>query len=253
MDFIERDEIRQYFFSTSLSQETYNYAALVFSLILVSVAVSGKISFGNEPKKMSWVLGTFSGIVLSIVGIIYLLVKVTTYKDIFGYGANGPELFESTNDVSNMIFLFFGISNILDLAFGCMFYRDQLGLLTGWVHHTLFIWMSLSSTTGNGLFITTPPYASSFAFMCIEEIPTAILGLGSIFPSLRSDWGFGLTFIPTRVIFHGYFTSYAFYMYYQNIGLNIHIPVLYGLTFVMYASWAHGWIQMMLKKGKKKE
>jgi hypothetical protein len=251
MYFLAKDEIMRYFTSTSLSQDVYNYAALVFTLTLVSVGIFGKIVCGNEPKKMSWIIGTFSGIVMSILGIIYWVVKIPMYKDFFAYGANDPDLFEHTDDYSNMAFLFFGLANLLDLIFGSLFYKEQLGLLTAWLHHSLFMWLSVASTTGNSLFMTNPPFASSFMFMCVEEIPTVILGVGTIVPSLRSDWGFGLTFISTRVVYHGYVTSYTIYMYSQNIGVSTHIPILYTLTWIMYTNWAYGWVKMMMKKGKK--
>ena len=42
------------------------------------------------------------------------------------------------------------------------------------------------STTGNGFFMTAIPFASSFVFMLIEEFPTFLLALGSVYPSLRT-------------------------------------------------------------------
>lgn len=242
----------RYFTSNTFTAVDFYIAAALFTSIIVIVAVCGKLVFKNDRKKLSWVIGSFSGLVMSILGILYVYHKVPLYNDFLFYGDNGPDLFEHTDDVANMASLFFGIANVLDLFFGCLFYRKELGILTAWVHHSLFIWISIASTTGNGLFMTNPPFASSFMFMCVEEIPTVVLGVGTLFPAFRTDWGFGIPFITTRVLYHGYITSYAIIMYFRGIGVSTHIPILYSLTFIMYFNWALGWVKMMMKKRKLK-
>lgn len=80
----------------------------------------------------------------------------------------------------------------LEFVFGTIFYKKQFQFLTGWVHHTVYIamaWWALKKQ------FTAAPVT-----LFPMEIPTFILGLGSLFPKFRSDLGFGISFFCTRVV-----------------------------------------------------
>lgn len=80
---------------------------------------------------------------------------------------------------------------VLDLVVGVIEYRDKLQMSTGWVHHSLYyvLYTYLYSIGGTQYLI---------AGACCE-IPTSIMALGTIFPALRNDIAFGLTFFVTRI------------------------------------------------------
>jgi hypothetical protein len=176
-------------------------------------------------------------------GAAYLVVKVPAFEHLFisGGGADIALSFfhEPTNNFTFLICLWFGMVNVFDIVVGHFFYPKYLGLLTGYVHHIVFIWTMLASTTGNGLFMTTRPFATPFVFMLIEEFPTFLLALGSMFPRLRTDAGFGLSFFLLRIVYHSYFACYAF--------LNSHVVdgailVLYAMTLAMHLNWFYSWV-----------
>jgi hypothetical protein len=77
-------------------------------------------------------------------------------------------------------------------------YRSEIGLLSGWMHHTVYVlilsWVVRSGCTA-GFMVFSP-----------AELPTFILALGSVHKPWRLDLPMGLTFFATRIV---YFT-YAF-------------------------------------------
>jgi hypothetical protein len=94
------------------------------------------------------------------------------------------------------ITVFFMIFLFLDLVIGCAFYPSKIGLLTGWIHHTVYL--------GVLSWAIHQHYCSVFVMMCLLEIPTFLLALGSIRKSLRHDYLFAVMFVATRIVFHFY-------------------------------------------------
>lgn len=97
------------------------------------------------------------------------------------------------------LLVFFFTSLLLDLVLGLAFYRSHLHPLTGWVHHVVYM-----------LFVATLLRTrASLALTCvmIEELPTALLGAGQIFPALRHDLAFGVSFFLTRLLYHGWYLA----------------------------------------------
>jgi len=103
--------------------------------------------------------------------------------------------------------------------------------------------MMIACTTGHGGVIEVTPFASAFASMLIEELPTFLLALGSIFPACRSDIGFGLTFFVLRLLLHMIFLIFAIL-----VGVDHSVAVLYAFTMAMHINWFYVW---MTKYGRK--
>jgi hypothetical protein len=78
---------------------------------------------------------------------------------------------------------------------------------------------------------------------CLEELPTLILGVGSIVPALRSDMGFGASFFVLRIVYHGFLMSQSLYVRVDPIQSG-----LFGLTMIMHFFWFKGWVVSMLGK-----
>jgi hypothetical protein len=180
---------------------------------------------------------------MCIAGAVYLSIKVLRKPEAFVFGADGPAVFYGCDNLGCLICIWFGLANIADFGYGLLLYPDQLGVLTTYVHHTLFIWLMYFAPTGNGLFVTSTPFTPAFCAMLIEEIPTFLLALGSVFPSMRTDLGFGLTFFIFRIVYHAYFTLYSIYSL-----MSPPIIVLYLLTLTLHVNWFYSWIT---KYGKK--
>ena len=173
------------YFKNDITVNDLYTAAITFSIILFVIGSSAVVLF-PEKKKRAWIISLVNSFVTMVVGFLYLVHKVPKYPDFFSFGANTVEIFYDINNVSILICLWFGLANIFDLLFGLIFYPQQLGLLTAYVHHSVFIWIMIISTTGNGFFIKATPFASTFVFMLIEEFPTFLLALGSVFPAFRT-------------------------------------------------------------------
>ena len=135
-----------------------------------------------------------------------------------------------------------------DLLYGLIFYREQLGILTTYFHHTMYTWLMYFAITGNGLFMTTPgPFTTAFMFSTLEEIPTFLLALGSIFPGCRTDMGFGVTFFVFRILYHSCLLFHVIYTggYSPVIGLLV-------LTLCMHLNWFTTWAMKYGGGGRKK-
>jgi hypothetical protein len=240
------------FFEYSLNAEQIRNISVIFCVILIIVGFAARIFF-PEPKKQAWIISMVNSFVCLNISAAYLIVKVPSREGFFWFGENGKEIFLGIDNVSFLTCLWFALANIFDLIFGVCFYRSQVGFLTGYFHHSIYIWMMVVSTTGDGYILQHEKFASAFAFLFIEEIPTLLLALGSVFPALRSDLGFGITFFLSRIVYHGYMMVYS---YVSNCGLLIYC--LFGLTFIMHLNWFYGWVskygsKLGSKKGKGKK
>ena len=126
----------------------------------------------------------------------------------------------------------------MDLALGWVYYREHLYLLTTWVHHFVYIWLTVMVVTGNGYVATLPsPYTPAFVCAMIEEFPTFILAMGTIFPQYRQDFTFGISFGLTRIVFHAYLLIYM-----MRAELPMIIIMCYVNPLLLHLSWFYGWV-----------
>ena len=220
---------------TLTDQQIYHAGGVSLAILAVIVVMALAI-FGNEEKKLAWSLSMVNSGIMSLIGIVYLVEKLPSYPRFFFLGDNGIRPFHGLNNVAVLVNIWFALANIVDLLFGMIFYPRFLGLLTAYIHHSVFIWIMWTSATGNGFFLQATPFAPAFSLMLIEEIPTFLLAVGSIFPSLRTDVGFGLTFFLLRICYHSYVFAYAIYS-----GVEVVALVLYTLTLALHIFWFYGW------------
>ena len=221
----------------NLTQTEVAQAALLFTTILFAFFFIGKI-FVTEQKRVAWLISLINSFVMTILGLIYLAAKIPVMDGLFRYGQDAAVIFhEPTSNFSAMTCLWFAIANILDLTFGFMYYRKYLGVLTAYIHHSVFIWTMYACTTGNGILFEMQPFSGTFCVCLIEELPTFLLALGSVFPIFRTDYGFGLTFFLLRILYHAYFLTFAFHMWVGNP-----VKVLFVCTFALHFTWFQTWI-----------
>jgi hypothetical protein len=220
-----------------LSKSQISQASFLFASILLAFFFVGK-RFITEQKRFAWLISLLNSFVMMILGFVYLSVKIPVLEGLFAYGDEAVQIFhEQTSNFTALTCLWFGIANIIDLVIGTIYYRKQLGALTAYIHHSAFIWIMLACTTGNGIFMTMRPFSGTFAVCLIEELPTFLLALGSIFPACRSDYGFGLSFFVLRILYHAYFMSFAF----KSL-VDPPILILFVGTFSLHFFWFKTWI-----------
>lgn len=193
-------------------------------------------------KRLSWILSCVNSFALTVIGAVYAYHKL---KAPFSYDS-----LQSRDNVSQLVALWFAMFNITDLVFGSIVYPEQMDPLTAYVHHPLFIYIMYACTTGHYGFnpftlqpVVSDGFAPTFLLMCVEELPTFILGLGSVFSALRLDVGFGLTFFLLRIVYHGYVLVQA-----VSVGVQPLVTGLFCLTMTMHLYWFYGWIKSYMKK-----
>ncbi|KAI9238454.1 MAG: hypothetical protein BYD32DRAFT_265138 [Podila humilis] len=121
-----------------------------------------------------------------------------SYARVFGWFRLPPRLFfDTTFSPGTTVFaewtiLFFASYLSMDLVLGMIYYRDKLTLLSGYFHHTFH------------LFVCHVAIRTETVVPCVllfyAEIPTTVLSLGFMFPHLRHDDLFGLTFVLSRFV-----------------------------------------------------
>jgi hypothetical protein len=235
----------------TLTYDDIKLAAVRFTVTLFAIGGIGLYFYRSDNKKLAWTLSAVNSFAMSVAGVYYLYQKVPQYDNFFFLGNNGRTPWYGSSNFCTLINLWFALANIFDLVFGTVFYPKYMGLLTGYIHHSVFIWIMLTSATGNGLFIQTAKFAPAFSLMLIEEIPTFLLALGSIFSAFRSDLGFGATFFLFRICYHSYGFFYAF-----RSGADAPLLGMYSMTLALHLFWFYGWFSKysgLFQKGEKKK
>jgi len=172
----------------------------------------------TDEKKLSWALTALVSSVYPFLSLPYLTYEYCEYL--------------KTDYFSSLAILYFIEYLALDLILGCMYYYKELGLLTSWIHHILYI-MYCTHMYFKG-------YTRAFMPCLLLEVPTSVLSIGRIFPHLRNDGLFGLTFFIFRILY--------------NFFLIVRSTVDYEFTLVLCAMFclhAYWFINWFLKYGYK--
>ena len=221
----------------TLTPSHIQYAFIIFLIILNTYGIG--CYFTIQPsKRYAWAISLLNSFCMCIVGFIYVILQYQQHPNIFFFNNDASTLFYGRDNLGVLICIWFGLANAIDFIYGLLFYRAHLGLLTTYVHHSIFIWLMYFCSTSHGFFVRAPsPFVPAFCIMLIEEIPTFLLALGTVFPSCRTDLGFGLTFFLLRIVYHAYITAYAVFAQ-----VTSSIIALYLLTLVMHANWFYSWV-----------
>ena len=130
---------------------------------------------------------------------------------------------------------------IADTGLGIFQYAEHFHVLTGWVHHAVYTLFLLT------LYLTN--FTGIFAVFAVEELPTLVLGLGTIDKRLRTDNGFGLLFFATRICWHfvGCYNACT-----APPGHPIGHHAWFGLlSFALHLHWFSQWCaKYLLRRGK---
>lgn len=210
------------------------YAIHTCSLFILWFCVS-LFLFPDDSKRMSWAVSLLNSLVMSVASVFYMYMKLPA--GFFMLASYRTSVFHGQDNFSATICLCFGVANVMDLLLGAIFYRDRLKVLTSLVHHPMFAFIAYYSITGNFFGWQMSPFSQGFMWMMIEEIPTFLLALGSIFAFFRSDLLFGITFFLFRILFHGYGTSYAILS-----KTDTPICVFMCISMVMHVIWFKQWM-----------
>lgn len=172
-------------------------------------------------KQISWILTLISSLVCTIFSIPFVIQFFFSDLDV--------QLLGIDSQFHTGFICFFKTYLILDLALGCLFYRNRITLITGWVHHifyilTLFCFLRLQ-------------ISPLFTVSSILELPTLILAAGSMVHEWRSDFLFGSTFFVLRLVAHGWMMVPL--KRYHRIQLIWIIPLTMHANITRYSSYPH--------------
>lgn len=138
-------------------------------------------------KKRCWILTTLASFVMCAASLPYLV-------DLLSSGFDLQLLKPRTKTVAEPLAAFFVAYLVSDLTLGSIYYRKLINLSSGWIHHIAYTFL-FSYWVHRG-------WAHIAAAAAIFELPTLIMGVASIYPPLRSNMAFSVTFFSTRVFFH---------------------------------------------------
>ncbi|KAJ3860944.1 hypothetical protein EV359DRAFT_74931 [Lentinula novae-zelandiae] len=137
-------------------------------------------------KQVAWIITTTASFVMTIASLPFVWDYFAGRGDVKRVGAF-PELAVPANR-------FFQAYLLTDLSLGAVYYRSQLNLFTGWSHHVIYL--------GIVEYAIRQKWAHIFCLAACMEFPTFVLGLATLFPRLRSNVFFAVSFFLTRIFFH---------------------------------------------------
>jgi hypothetical protein len=189
----------------------------------------------DSRKGQAWMIMLLSSFVLTLTGFYYAinaeLNRSSQWTLEYIYG---DDLF------SRSVLWFFTSCNVMDLLLGIFYYHEFLYPLTTICHHIFFIaivLIFLGTHTTRGFLIT-------FVF----ELPTFLLSVGTVWPSLRNDFAFGITFFATRICFHVLAIWRLAWLGFDGLGWKV-----LCLPFLLHLHWFYKWIGNYLFGGSKKK
>ena len=146
------------------------------------------------PKKLAWILSIICSSIMTAGGIARLYELVTVKNMTWDM-----TWLESSDETSTFVAVFMFTFLICDIVVGLIEYPDQIEMLTGWIHHIVYIFISYMTIKHE--------FTMIFQLMLIEELPTFIMAIGRFNSKFRSDYLFGISFILVRCLLHGLGTA----------------------------------------------
>lgn len=179
------------------------------------------------PRQRAYVLSLHSSGLMSLFGMYFNWVLLYNGFDIKMYMRN-MRLYQFI--LGKMCVHLFTGYLLADLVIGWREYRSQVQILTGYVHHVIYVFINVVA-------LYTEMYPLYAIFM-IAEIPTFILAMGSVYPRYRSDTLFGISFALTRIVYFVFISLLvgnehdSLFTYFTVPILGLHVYWFY--RFVMY-------------------
>lgn len=191
-------------------------------------------------KQKANILSIKSSLTLLLVGIYYNYYYFTSKLDESSFYSILDE--KNYLNFGKLIVIYFTAYLMMDLYVGMTEYKEELGTLTGYIHHSAYIIINIVSVY-MGIY---PIYLLNM----LSELPTLIMSIGIFDKSLRNDKLFGISFFTTRLFYHG-ILAYTF----RHHSLFFYISLL---TFGLHSYWFYNWwnkygIKLITKKNSKEK
>ena len=181
-------------------------------------------------KQKAYIFSIKSSLTLFLAGIYYNYYYFTSKFDESGFYS----ILEETNSLNfgKLIVIYFTAYLIMDLIIGLIEYPKEIGLLTGYIHHSVYIIINIIS-----LYLGIYPI---YLLNMLSELPTLLISIGIFDSTFRNDTLFGMSFFTTRLFYHGILT-YTFRHNYIFFYISL-------ATLGLHGYWFYNWWN---KYGKK--
>lgn len=146
---------------------------------------------GLTEKQRAYILSCKAALTLFFVGVMSNVLFISSKCNGNAYIENLPESVKLIQKLSVLVFLSYLLA---DTVIGFFNYHTQMKTLSGYVHHIVYILICAVSMCNNN-------YSILMLFM-MAELPTFLLSVGSFDKKKRTNVGFGLTFLLTRILYH---------------------------------------------------
>jgi hypothetical protein len=174
-------------------------------------------------KQKAYILSIKSSLALFLMGIYFNYYY-------FSSGCSQERFFslleeKDTLNFGKLVVLYFASYLLMDIYIGNKEYPEYMKILSGNIHHTIYICVNLIS-------LYTGLYPLYLLHM-MSELPTFLMSIGSFDSNFRNDNLFGLTFFLTRIVYHLILTI----VFRQN-------KLLLGLSIAalgLHIYWFYGW------------
>nr|GAT60412.1 predicted protein [Mycena chlorophos] len=213
--------------------EASTSAPVVFSTTIAVLCAAYAVfaPFFRSTKQTAWILSTICSGTMAACSLPFVA----------DYLKGGIESVDGRVAFAVLVNRIFQVYLFTDLAVGAVFYRSQINLLTGWVHHIVYM--------GICQFAISHEWGWIFALSAIMELPTFLLGLGTLFPRLRSNVLFAVTFFATRIALH--------VLLIVTMALPAHRPqgslapaMILVFAFPMHAMWFVGCVKGFIRRAE---
>ena len=224
-------------FTSDMKHSAYLLAAVYIFMtrIVFSNLQQNTSSSQKNQKRNGWVLTTFIAIFSSLCFFLWIYNEFGTYKSHLFENIYGSSRIAQFSITLNCIY--FVLDNIMmDYVY------PECSDLQAKLHHYIYIVFM-----GSSLYLGCP---NLFLVFGLVEVPTAMLGIGRIFPSLRTDLPLIIVFFLTRIVYHAYIAKYL----YDTMHVTPYKLAFHGAStsFFLHVYWLYMFIKSWQKHEKKK-
>ncbi|KAJ7017632.1 hypothetical protein C8F04DRAFT_1332941 [Mycena alexandri] len=186
----------------------------------------------STARQRAWILTTIASAIMTLASLPFVHDYALALR-----AGGGVEEVQLRTDAAVAVNRFFQAYLAADMFIGGLYYRAQIGFLTGWVHHAVYLCITEIAIR--------LAWAHIFCFAACMELPTLLLGLATLLPALRSNALFALTFLATRIVFHiVLMLSYA-----STPATRVPAGIL-AMVFPLHAMWFVGCVKGFVKRFK---
>ncbi|KAL7408884.1 hypothetical protein BDY24DRAFT_419378 [Mrakia frigida] len=150
----------------------------------------------HQTKRRAWILSSISSSLMTLGSLPFVWDFLRAGGDVGwmnGRRREGKGKRELLGEVVCTVFMGF---LICDMVVGVRYYRQHINLLTGYIHHTIYIIVMLVALSTHQTYV--------FSLAAFLELPTFLLALSNLAPRWRNDYVFAVAFFLTRISFHSW-------------------------------------------------